>query len=129
MSLFCRFFIFYNRGMMRKTDKKTENAIREALTEVCDLALQNVAGFKWLTHKVTDFKALSESLYILCVFETNENISDVLNEQKDEFIFSLIKEKLNIASIDVKNIRKQVRLDSEEACEKYHDGKWQERFK
>lgn len=37
---------------MRKTDKKTDNKLREVLTGVCDDALEEFAGFKWLTHLV-----------------------------------------------------------------------------
>jgi len=114
---------------MRKTDKKIENSIREELTEVCEHALETVAGFKWLTHKVKDYKSLPESLSILCVFETDNDLSKALETYKDDFMYQLIKEKLSVVNLDVKNIKQQVRFDSEEACEKYHYGRWHERFK
>jgi len=114
---------------MRKTDKKIENSLREALTEVCELALESVAGFRWLTHKVTDYKTLPESLSILCVFETTDELSKALETNQDQFMYQLIKEKLSVVNMDVKNVKQQVRFDSEEACEKYHNGKWQVRFK
>jgi len=40
------------RKGMRKTDKKRDNTLRLALTEVCDIALKDIAGFQWLTHCV-----------------------------------------------------------------------------
>jgi len=114
---------------MKKTDKKIENTIREALTEVCDIALKSIVGFKWLTHLVANYKALPESMSFLCVFETDAELSKALSEHKDELMRRLIKEKLSVVNINVKNIKQQVRFDSEEACEKYHGGKWHERFK
>jgi len=114
---------------MRKTDKKIENTIRQALTEVCELALESVAGFKWLTHKVSDYKNLPETLSILCVFETTDELSKALDTYQDVFMCRLIKEKLSVVNVDVKNIKQQVRFDSEEACKIYHNSKWHERFK
>lgn len=113
---------------MRKTDKKVENSIREALTEVCELALESIVGFKWLTHLVANYNALPESILVLCVFERDEELSKALSEHKDELMCRLIKEKLSAVNINVKNIKQQIRFDSEEACEKYHGGKWHERF-
>ena len=114
---------------MRKTDKKIENSIRKSLTEVCEHALESVTGFKWLTHLVTNYKNISDSISILCVFETDDELSKALSEHKDEFMYRLIKEKLSVLEINVTNIKQQVRFDSEQACEKYHGGKWHERFK
>ena len=37
---------------MRKTDKKLENTLIAALTEVCEAALEAFDGFQWLTHFV-----------------------------------------------------------------------------
>jgi hypothetical protein len=115
--------------MMTKTDKKIENMIREALTEVCELALENVNGFKWLTHLVANYKIVSDSIAIICVFETNDDLSKAIETHQNEFLYQKIKEKLSAVSIEVKNIQQQVRFDSEEACEQYHGGKWVERLK
>jgi len=114
---------------MRKTDKKIENTIREALTEVCELALESVSGFKWLSHMVADYKTLPASLSILCVFETDDELSKALSEHKDDFMYRLIKEKLSAANINIREVRQHIRFDTEEACAKYNKGKWHERFK
>jgi hypothetical protein len=52
---------------MRKTDKKLENTIRAALTEVCEYALNHTPGFLWLTHTV-DYQHFPSSLEVRCVF-------------------------------------------------------------
>jgi len=114
---------------MRKTDKRIENSIRDALTEVCELALESVVGFKWLTHLVADYKTLPKSLSVMCVFGTNDELSTAQETLQDDIMCRLIKEKLSAANINIKDIRQHVRFDTEEACDTFHDGKWHERFK
>ena len=108
---------------MRKTDKKRENALRQALTEACETALEKYEGFQWLTHFVnySDFPA---SLSIVCVYDTNAHLA----KTDKEGMRALIKEKL--ASIDIKmnDSHQQVRFDTEENCNNDNDGKWNKRF-
>ena len=108
---------------MRKTDKKTENSLRQALTEACEIALEKYEGFQWLTHfaNYSDFPA---SLSIVCVYDTNAHLA----KTDEEGMRALIKEKL--ASIDIKmnDSRQQVRFDTEENCDNDNDGKWNKRF-
>lgn len=52
---------------MRKTDKKTDNAIIRALTEVCEHAKDEHAGFEWLTHEA-DYRRFPQSLNVTLVF-------------------------------------------------------------
>ena len=108
---------------MRKTDKKTENSLRQALTEACEIALEKYEGFQWLTHfaNYSDFPA---SLSIVCVYDTNAHLA----KTDEEGMRALIKEKL--ASIDIKmnDSRQQVRFDTEEDCNNDNDGKWNKRF-
>ena len=56
---------------MRKTDKKTDNQIRLALTDVCDTSLKDIDGFVWLTHLV-NYDSFPSSLKVVCVFETDD---------------------------------------------------------
>ena len=114
---------------MRKTDKKIENIIRKALTDVCELALKDVEGFKWLTHVVSSYKDVPASLLITCVFETEKSLSHCLKGDLKPYFQNLIKDNLMAVGIDVKNIKQQVYFDSEEACEQYHRGNWHERLK
>jgi hypothetical protein len=109
---------------MRKTDKKIENALRVVLTEVCDAAQRQYEGFEWLTHFV-NYDDFPGSLSVICVYDTNENLS----ESDLTGVRSLIFEKLIAIDIKLKDVRRQVRFDTEENCKSEHNGKWHERFK
>jgi len=113
---------------MKKTDKKNEKLIVEALTEVCDIALSQVPGFQWLTHLI-NYSRFPDSLAVVCVFATKDDLNQVLLAKQDDFLRSLIREKLSAVNIPIKDSVRQVRFDSEEACEIEHGGRWQERFK
>lgn len=113
---------------MTKTDKNTDHLIRVALTEVCDIALENIAGFIWLTHQVPNYKTLPECLSITCVFETDEAARLACNLKHQLSIYELISEKLSSLNIKVKNIQQQVNFDSEEACQRQHNGNWKKRL-
>jgi len=112
---------------MKKANRKIENLLRNALNKVCDTALTDVDGFKWLTHFV-NYKDVSGSLAIVCVFQTNDELSDALATDQDDYLRCLIGEKLSAADISVKDMQRQVSFDTEEACATEHDGKWNERF-
>ncbi len=109
---------------VRKTDKKIEKSLREALTEACETALERYEGFQWLTHFVSydDFPA---SLSIVCVYDTNAHLAKTNNES----MRALIKEKLASIGIKMKDCRQQVRFDTEEDCDNDNDGRWNERFR
>lgn len=109
---------------MKKTDRKIENALREALTEACDLALEKYEGFMWLTHFV-NYQNFPRSLSIVCVFETNEQHL----KSNDDELRQIIKDKLMSIGININDIRQHVSFDTEENCERENNGKWQERFK
>lgn len=113
---------------MKKTDKKIENSLRQSLTEVCEVALYEVAEFKWLTHLV-DYRDFPGSLSIVCVFETDDGLSRALDAGQGEYLRRLIKEQLTATGIALKDIRSQVRFDTEEACDRQNGGKWSERLK
>ena len=102
---------------MKKTDKKIENAIRESLTEVCEIALKDIDGFQWITHlvKYSDFL---KSLSVVCVFDSDEAIANVVSDGKDEYLYLLIKERLGAVNIHIKDIRKQVSFTTEARWQK-----------
>ena len=108
---------------MRKTDKKIEKALRGALTDACDMALKKYKGFMWLTHFV-NYQNFPDSLSIVCVFDTNEQLS----KANEEGLRVIIKNKLASIDINIKDIRKNVSFDTEESCEKENNGKWHERL-
>ena len=110
---------------MRKTDKKLDNTLRLALTEVCDIALKDIAGFQWLTHCV-NYLNFPQSLKIICVFDTNERLRCFNNSHYSVTLEELIQSKLG--NITLKNISKHIAYDSEENCDKEHDGQWGKRL-
>ena len=112
---------------MKKSDKKIDNALREGLTGVCDIALGNVHGFVWLTHLV-NYKSFPTSLKVVCVFESDRDLAKVREDNQDEYFYQLLSEKLSAVNIHIKTLRQQVYFDTEEACERSHSGKWNERF-
>ena len=112
---------------MNKSDKKMENTLREALTEVCEVALEEVAGFKWLTH-FANYSDFPDSLSIVCVFDTSIDLSNALGAHKDDFILNIIREELGAVGIHIKHIRQHVSFDTEEACKNDNRGNWKERF-
>ncbi|RBP85630.1 Fis family transcriptional regulator [Marinomonas rhizomae] len=112
---------------MKKSDKKIDNALREALTNVCEIALDSVEGFVWLTHLV-NYNAFPNSLKVVCVFETDELLSKAIEDKQDDYFYTLINNELNSINIKLNQLRQQVSFDTEEACERSHAGKWNERL-
>jgi hypothetical protein len=108
---------------MKKTDKKIDNALRQALTEVCDAATENVTGFKWLTH-VVNYNNFPRSLSVICVFNTNAEVTLLSSSEQDQYLFTLIKQKLVAAGVKIDNVRQHVHFDSEENCERENAGNW-----
>lgn len=112
---------------MTKTDKKKDKQIREILTVVCEIALESYPGFKWLTHRV-NYKRFPDSLSIICVFATREQVSALRVHNHDKILCELIKEKLLSDNVIVKDIFQHVSFDSEESCWAENNGRWSERL-
>ena len=103
----------------KKADQKTDQAIIKALTDVCDIAQIESEGFKWLTHTV-NYNNFPASLIVLCVYNTN---LDLALADKDQ-MHALIKQHLDAIGIQLKDIQKHVRFDTEEARTACKQGKW-----
>ncbi|WP_191601196.1 Fis family transcriptional regulator [Marinomonas algicola] len=112
---------------MRKTDKKRENQIRMALTEVCEASLKSFSGFQWLTHLV-DYSHFPNSLNVVCIFDTNDHLDRFMVTQQQE-LAHLIQKKLFEIDVVLKKIDSHITYDTEEKCQQYHNGKWAERLK
>lgn len=112
---------------MKKSDKKIDNALRSALTNVCETALGKVDGFVWLTHLV-NYDAFPNSLKIVCVFETDLSLSKAIEAKQGDYFYQLINRELNAVDIKHNKLRQQLSFDTEEACERSHSGKWNERL-
>jgi len=112
---------------MKKTDKKIDNQICQALTQACETAKLEVQGFQWLTHLV-NYNQFPGSLSIICIFDTKAELEQARQQMKDQLIVSLIKSELEQINIRFKDINRHVSFDTEEACEAEHNGKCQKRF-
>ena len=112
---------------MRKTDKKIDNQLRLALTDVCDTALKEIDGFRWLTHMV-NYLNFPGSLNVVCVFETNDQLATFKTDENERKLTALIQMKLNAIGIKFKNVAKHVSYDTEENCDKEHNGNWANRL-
>lgn len=108
---------------MRKSDKKIDNQLRIALTEVCESALKNIVGFDWLTHTV-NYDNFPKSLRVICIFDNNENLENYLASEQNHHLMSLINAQLQSLDIKLKPIGKHIDYDSEENCESQHQGNW-----
>jgi hypothetical protein len=99
---------------MKKSDKKIENTLRMALTQVCEQALHEVAGFKWLTHKINndDYRQghFPASLSVECTFDTNESWLAAQQNGLDVMLRQLITAKLSSHGIDIKTKEKQIQF-------------------
>ena len=112
---------------MRKTDKKLENTLIAALTKVCEAALEEFDGFQWLTH-FANYSYFPDSLTIVCVFDTNENLKSMYKKDNEDTFKYMIKSELESVDIKIKDISQRIKFDTEEECEKENNGKWHERF-
>ncbi|MFT5085176.1 MAG: hypothetical protein ACI9Y1_003234 [Lentisphaeria bacterium] len=112
---------------LSKTQKKLDKTIRLALTDVCEQALEEIAGFTWLTHQV-NYANFPASLFITCVFESNSDLSDATAGGHTHNIQQRIQAKLLKAGVKLKRADSQILFDSEENCSEQHDGNWQLRL-
>lgn len=112
---------------MKKTDKALENTIVKVLTHICEESLKTIDGFQWLTHLV-NYKKFPHSLTVVCIFETQDQIVELLNSPKHEQLISSIIDQLSAAGIQLPKKQKHIKFDSEEACNIEHAGNWNRRF-
>lgn len=108
---------------MRKTDKKIDNQLRLTLTDVCEQALKDITGFQWLTHLV-NYDSYPQSLKVVCVFNTNENLKNYLESDDSQTLVSLIQSEFQAIDIKLKRITDHISYDTEEACDQQHNGNW-----
>ena len=99
---------------MKKTDKKLEKQICQALTNACEAAKVEVQGFQWLTHRV-NYNQFPDSLSVICFFDTKANLKQAREHNKDQFMVALIKNELEHIDIRFKDIKRHVFFDTEKA--------------
>lgn len=112
---------------MRKTDKKLDNQLRTSLTDVCEAALKDISGFEWLTH-IVNYANFPQSLKVVCIFETNNDLDNYLLSNDNNYIQMLISQAFNELGIKLKNPANYVLFDTEENCASQHNGNWANRL-
>ncbi|WP_434763655.1 Fis family transcriptional regulator [Vibrio fortis] len=108
---------------MRKSDKKIENQIRDVLTNVCEGTLKGFDGFLWVTHTV-NFSSFPQSLKIVCVFDTNQDRTNFLEGSGQQKVAAVVQSAFNQVGIKLKNPDKHISYDTQENCDRDHQGKW-----
>lgn len=108
---------------MRKSDKKIENQIRDVLTDVCEGTLKGFDGFLWVTHTV-NFSSFPQSLKIVCVFDTNQDRTNFLEGSGQQKVGVVVQSAFNQVGIKLKNPDKHISYDTQENCDRDHQGKW-----
>jgi hypothetical protein len=112
---------------MKSTVKKLDDNVVKALTLVCEQAKQQVDGFDWLTHRA-DYSNFPNSLVVTCVFLNEQQIVNAKADSQDAFLRKLIHKHLLKVGILLKDPRRNVFFDSEEACAAGHGGDWDRRL-
>lgn len=112
---------------MQKTVKKLDNNVIKALTNACEIAKQKVPGFSWLTHTAR-YDRFPGSLVVSCIFDTEQALSDACDSELDLYMRKLIQGQLLKVGIVLKDVRQNVRFDSEELCLLEHNGDWKKRL-
>ena len=113
---------------LTKTTQKLDNNICKALTIACESSLHVIDGFSWLTHRAnyTNFPA---SLIVTCVFETDQDIVNMQEKQLADAFRKDIQKQLLKVGVIVKSLERNIHFDSEEACNRQHQGQWDVRLK
>jgi len=112
---------------LSKTSKKIDNNVRKALILVCEKALHEFEGFQWLTHRAS-YTEFPGSLQVTCVFSSDAELKQLGANQQDDMLRKDIQKQLLKVGIVLKDVRQNVRFDSEEACARESDGQWDERL-
>lgn len=112
---------------VKSTIKKLDDNVVKALTKVCEEAKQSVEGFDWLTHRA-DYSNFPASLMVTCVFLSEQHIVQLKADSRDAYLRKLIHKHLLKVGILLKDPRRNVFFDSEEACSTGHGGDWDKRL-
>jgi len=99
---------------MKKTDKKIDKQICQALTKACEMAKDEVPGFQWLTHLV-NYNQFPESLSVICVFDTKAELEQARQHKKNQLIVGFIKSELEQINIRFKEINRHISFDTEKS--------------
>ncbi|EED32106.1 hypothetical protein NOR53_3270 [gamma proteobacterium NOR5-3] len=82
----------------------------------------------WITHFV-NYRDFPNSLVIVSVFGTDEELHEVCGIQLDLKLCALVQQELSALDVPINIKAHQIRCDTEEACERDNEGNWQERYR
>jgi hypothetical protein len=112
---------------MKKTVKKLDNNVVKGLTAVCETFKAKQAGFEWITH-TADYSNFPASLVITCVFDTNEALRKAKESKLDIDIRIQVQQQLLKMGVLLKDAKRHVCFDTEEACFIENNGDWSGRL-
>lgn len=104
-----------------------ERRLVSALTQACETAKAEIAGFTWLTHEA-ERHAFPSSLQIIWVFDTREHLTRALEIGQGKRMYQLTAEALQEAEVSLDTVEAHVRFDTEEDCARDNGGDWQSRL-
>ena len=106
---------------MNKSDKKLEQRICNALTDVCHWAQETEPEFEWLTHQV-NYKQFPQSLQISCIFTSFAAQQNCNSDLLKAAIIEALKQ------LDIAIKPNQIHFDNEQDCSQQHQGNWAKRL-
>lgn len=112
---------------LSKTNKKIDNNVCRALTEVCEQSKIDIAGFQWLSH-TANYTQFPGSLMVTCVFDCQQSLDRARAEKSEVELQKRVQKQLFKVGIVLKDPRQNLRLDSEEACDLENSGDWATRL-
>jgi hypothetical protein len=112
---------------MNKAVKKLDNNVVKALTIVCETAKQDIVGFQWLTH-TANYSNFPGSLVVTCVLDTSQSVDVMILKEQDIELRKQIQKQLFKAGVLLKDARRHVFFDTEQACLLEHNGDWKRRL-
>ena len=113
--------------LSKREQAQIERRLVATLTEACETAKAEIAGFTWLTHEV-DYATFPSSLMVVWVFDTQADKDQALACGQDLRMLELTSEALSQADILVSPVSAHLHFDSEEQCQRDHAGNWQQRL-
>ena len=108
---------------MNRSERKSEQRIVSALKCVCDELTLSTPGFCWLTHFV-DYTNVSQSLRVVCVFDTESALASARQKEATASISSLVEAHLKKEGLLLSSVDLSVLFDTEEKGADVDRPKW-----
>lgn len=101
---------------MKKTIKKLDNQIINALTRACEAAKDRFPDFAWLTH-TADYADFPGSLRVRCVFKTKAALMILKQLEEEGIIVKIIHAELLKIGVLLKTPKRHIIFASKEVDE------------